>query len=149
MVRKYMNIRLATAEDASELQRINDVEFGEVRNYTELLNSSSARVFVFEQDGEIQGISGLKKQSWNNTAWILNIFVRPAVRQQGIGRQLIEHMVDEAKKLGVRCVMAEAPSNSNAPALFRNSGWRQCGYNDRYYTNDAKEIAEFYSLDFV
>ena len=142
-----MSIREATNQDAPKLQSLNEAEFGEVRDYAELINSTATKVFVYEQEGNILGISGLKKQSWNNTAWILNIFVRPAARQQGIGRQLIERMVTEVKKLGVRCVMAEAPSSGNAPVLFQKSGWRRCGFNDRYYTNDGSEIAEFYSLD--
>lgn len=43
--------------------------------------------------------------------------------------------------------MAEAPSLSNAPKLYKKAGFRKCGYNDRYYSNSGKEIALWYSFD--
>ena len=69
------------------------------------------------------------------------------MRRKGIAKQLILHIVEEAKKMQVRCILAEAPSSGNAPFLFTACKFRKCGYNDRYYTNDGGEIAEFYSFD--
>lgn len=142
-----MNIRQATTDDAAKLQHINDTQFRETRDYAAELQSSTTAVYLCEEDGKIFGISGLKIHTWNNTAWIFNVFVVPTARRQGIGRQLIERMVKEVKKFGVRCLMAEAPSSGDAPALFKACGFRKCGYNDRYYANNDKEIAEFYSFD--
>lgn len=142
-----MTIRQATITDAPVLQKLNDEFFGERRDYTVELQSSTTMIYLCEHDGDVCGITGIKLHNWNNTAWIFNVFVLPDFRRKGIGTQMIERMVKEAKRFGVRCVLAEAPSNGNAPALFTACGFRKCGYNDRYYTNDGSEIAEFYAID--
>lgn len=142
-----MKIRKANLKDAPELQKLNDEYFGEHRDYTREINDPDTLVFVGEENGNIIGISGLKIHEWNNSAWLLNIFVHPDFRNRGHGQKLVEFAVKEAKKLKLRCLIAEAPSKGNAGKLFTKCEFRKCGHNDRYYNNDASEIAEFYSID--
>ena len=56
-----MNIRQATVEDASDLQKINDEYFGETRNYKKEIESKDTLVFLCEDKNKIVGISGLKR----------------------------------------------------------------------------------------
>ena len=60
-----MNIRQATVEDASDLQKINDEYFGETRNYKKEIESKDTLIFLCEDKNKIVGISGLKKYVWN------------------------------------------------------------------------------------
>jgi len=45
-------------------------------------------------------------------------------------------------------LIAEAPSLNPVLILYLKNGFRICGFNDRYYSNDGKEIALFLSYDF-
>lgn len=142
-----ITIRRASTDDVSQLQQLNDDHFGEVRDYANEIASASTAVFVAIRSGEIVAITGLKHQEWNNTAWVLNIFVLPQLRQRGVGTKIMQHILLESKKLKVRCVLAEAPTSSQASHLFKKVGFRYCGYNDRYYDNTGHDKAEFYSFD--
>jgi len=140
-------IEKATTKDIDDLSTLNKEFFGESRDYTEEINSDDTEVYVFRKDNKIVGISGVKKNSWNGTGWLLNIFVHPDYRKQGIASNLVKNMIDISRENGFRCLVAEAPSDSNAPALFKNLNFRKCGYNDRHYSNKPGEIAEFWSYD--
>lgn len=140
-------IEKATTKDIDELSILNEELFGESRDYTEEINSDNTEVYVYRKDHKIIGISGIKKNDWNGTGWLLNIFVHPDYRKQGIASNLVKKMIDISKENGLRCLVAEAPSESNAPMLFNSLGFRKCGYNDRYYSNKPGEIAEFWSYD--
>jgi ribosomal-protein-alanine N-acetyltransferase len=142
-----MEIRKATLKDVKELNALNKKYFGESRDYTDEIKSRNTIVFVIEDMKEIVGISGLKINDWNNTGWLLNIFIRPDFRKKGLGSMIVQKVIDETRKDNLRCLIAEAPSESNAPFLFKKMGFRNCGYNDRYYSNHPGESAEFYSFD--
>jgi len=142
-----MNIREAKLRDVDELDDLNKSYFGEFRNYSDEINNPNTIVLVGEAEGKIIAISGLKINDWNNTGLVLNIFVHPENRKAGLGAKLINEVINRAKGLKLRCLIAEAPSESNAKFLFMKIGFRKCGYNDRYYSNSPGEIAEFYSLD--
>jgi N-acetylglutamate synthase-like GNAT family acetyltransferase len=142
-----MIIRKATIKDIKELRILNKKYFGESRDYINEINSKDTTVFVIEDMKRIIGISGLKINDWNNTGWLLNIFIHPDYRKKGLGSTLIRKVIDETKKNSLRCLIAEAPSESNDPFLFKKIGFRNCGYNDRYYSNHPGESAEFYSFD--
>jgi ribosomal protein S18 acetylase RimI-like enzyme len=60
---------------------------------------------------------------------------------------LVNFLVERARKTAYRCLIAEAPSLNPVVDLYKRAGFRQCGYNDRYYSNSGKEIALWMSLD--
>lgn len=60
---------------------------------------------------------------------------------------MIQYMLTEAGRINVRCLFAEAPTSSKASLLFKKMGFRLCGYNDRYYDNSGRDVAEFYSYN--
>ena len=144
-----MDIRKATQKDVEELNDVNKKYFGEHRDYNDEVKSKDNLIFIMKDKNKIIGISGLRINNWNNTGWVFNIFVRPDSRKNGLGSILIQRVINEAKKNNLRCLLAEAPSKGNASFLFKKMGFRKCGYNDRYYSNDLDEIAEFYSLDLI
>jgi N-acetylglutamate synthase-like GNAT family acetyltransferase len=144
-----MDIRKATQKDVEELNDVNKKYFGEHRDYNDEVKSKDNLIFIMKDKNKIIGISGLRINNWNNTGWVFNIFVRPDSRKNGLGSILIQRVIKEAKKNNLRCLLAEAPSKGNASFLFKKMGFRKCGYNDRYYSNDLDEIAEFYSLDLI
>lgn len=142
-----MNIRKVTSDDLVEIESLNKKYFHENRDFKEIIENKDDYFFVAEEKDRIVGFSGIYYHDWNNTAQIIDIFVHPDYRGKGLSDKLIKKIKLEAKKLKVRTIIAEAPSLNNALATYLRNGFRVCGFNDRYYSNDAKEIAMFLSFD--
>jgi len=142
-----MNTRKAKTEDLNEIESLNKKYFHENRDFKKILENDEDYFFVVEDKKKIVGFSGISHNDWNNTARIIDIFVLPEYRGKGCSDELIKKIKLEARKLKVRTIIAEAPSLSNALATYLRNGFRVCGFNDRYYSNDAKEIAIFLSFD--
>lgn len=60
---------------------------------------------VFEVEGEIVGVSALQV-CWEDLAEIRSLAVRPGLAGKGVGRQLVEACLSEARELGLRRVFA-------------------------------------------
>lgn len=144
-----MSIRRAKITDLKKIESLNDKYFQEERDFKKILESKSDYFFLLEEKKEIIGFSGIKYFAWNNTARIIDIFVLPEYRGKGCSDELIKIIKIEAVKLKVRTIVAEAPSLNNALRTYLRNGFRVCGFNDRYYSNEGKEIAIFLSFDIV
>ncbi|TPW09991.1 MAG: ribosomal-protein-alanine N-acetyltransferase [Halothiobacillaceae bacterium] len=67
-------------------------------------------------------------------AHLLNLCVRPDRQRQGLGRQLLEHMVDVANRLGADTLLLEVRvSNRAATQLYSNMGFNEVGLRENYY----------------
>lgn len=60
---------------------------------------------VYEMDGEVVGVGALQV-CWEDLAEIRSLAVRPGLAGQGIGRQLVEACLVEARELGLKRVFA-------------------------------------------
>lgn len=143
-----MKIRKAVLEDASVIAKLNERFFHEEgRDWVELISSSDSEMYVVEENEQIIGFTGLQFIDWNETLNVINIFIRPGYRRQGIGERLAKHLIEVANKTPYRCLITEAPSLNPVLQLYLKNGFRICGYNDRYYTNGGAEAAIFVSFD--
>ena len=67
-------------------------------------------------------------------AHVLNLCVSELYRCRGIGRQLLEHLMEFAKGLGVVDMFLEVrPSNTVAIRLYQSRGFSQIGVRRGYY----------------
>lgn len=67
-------------------------------------------------------------------AHILNVCVRGEFRCRGIGRRLLEHLMELAREEGMSEVFLEVrPSNTAAIRLYQSLGFRQIGVRRGYY----------------
>ncbi len=136
---KIMEIRKANSGEIKEIKRIS-------KKY-EFELQGSKEMYVLIKEEKIIGFTGFVYYKWNNTLKVSDIFIVPEYRRKGCALKLINFLIDKAKKTNYRCIIAEAPSLSNAPKLYEKAGFRECGYNDRYYSNSGKEVALWYSYD--
>lgn len=75
-----------------------------------------------------------------------NIVVAPAERGMGIGRRLLETLVDASRADGGRAIFLEVrESNHTARRLYERAGFRQTGVRQEYYSSPA-ERAILYHL---
>jgi streptothricin acetyltransferase len=84
---------------------------------------------------------------WNGTLWVWEFHVAESHRRRGIGRQLMEAVVDKARQTGFRVVGLETQS-TNIPAIsfYRAVGFEIDALDLSLYTNtDAAdgEVAIF------
>lgn len=142
-----MNIRKAKPNDLKAIEYLNNRYFHEKRDFREIIENKNSCFIVAEEKNKIIGFSGIRVFRWNNTSQIIDIFIHPDYRGKGYAGRFINRIKAEAKKFKVRTIIAEAPSLNNVLAVYIKNGFRVCGFNDRYYSNNAKEIAIFLSFD--
>lgn len=81
-------------------------------------------------------------------ATLFNIAVDPAYQRRGLGRALLEHVIDEVEKLGVVTLWLEVrASNVAAIALYESVGFNEATIRRNYYpTTDGREDAIIMAL---
>ena len=142
-----MSITKAILNDLSEIEKLNEKYFKEIRDFKKIIEGKNDLFFVIKEDKKIIGFGGIHVFHWNNTARIIDIFIHPDYRRKGFGNMMLSKIKKEAKVSGVRTIIAEAPSLNSVLIVYLKNHFRICGFNDRYYANDGKEIAIFLSYD--
>ena len=144
-----MIIRQTKIADVKEIEKLNEKYFHEKgRDFEKYIKDNNYRMVVATENKQVIGFSGFKLQKWNRSAEIIDVFIHPDFRKQGIGTKLIKKLIQLAKKSKIRVLIAEAPSKNPVFFLYKKCGFRKCGYNDRYYDNKGEEKAIFMSFDF-
>jgi len=85
-----------------------------------------------------QGMAGYAVLSYGaGEAHVLNIAVAPEQQGRGIGRALLEHLLEVARRYNADTVFLEVrPSNSIALRLYDTMGFNQVGLRRGYYPSD-------------
>jgi len=66
-------------------------------------------------------------------AHILNISVDPSEQGQGIGRRLLQYLIDTAQGRAETVFLEVRPSNAIAIALYEDMGFNEIGIRKDYY----------------
>jgi ribosomal protein S18 acetylase RimI-like enzyme len=95
------------------------------------LQRAEARVLVAEREGTIVGYSYgcLEERDWNSFldehGAVHDLFVTEGERRGGVGRRLLQAMLDELEELGAeRIVLSTLVDNERAKRLFASVGFR-------------------------
>ena len=73
-------------------------------------------------------------------ATVLNLCIEPDMRQQGLGRKIMQHVIDTAKARKAESVFLEVrPSNTGAIALYESIGFNEIGVRPGYYKAENGE----------
>jgi len=71
---------------------------------------------------------------------IENVVVKPELRRQGIGRELIREVIRQARERGAKDVFLEVrESNAAARALYAELGFNEQGRRRGYYQNPEED----------
>ncbi len=98
--------------------------------------------WVAREAGAAHRISGLIMANLNwspkfqgRSLWIESLFVPEHGRRRGIGRGLVDHLLDWAEDHGIEGIDIEAyRGNTPASVLYRTMGFRRLGRERFYYT---------------
>jgi GNAT superfamily N-acetyltransferase len=103
-----------------------DLEFESEQNlFRDLdgMRGSRARLYIAEIAGEPVGIGGLKPLAADE-AEIKRMYVRPSARGQGVGRAILQRLIDDARALRFKTIRLDsAPFMHEAHALYRSFGF--------------------------
>jgi ribosomal protein S18 acetylase RimI-like enzyme len=102
------------------------------------LTYDEARVFVAEDEGKVVGVISVwlrPRLNWTTLeAWIPDLYVHPAYRQRGIGRQLVDACAAVARRRGChRLSLESGDQREAAQQVYEVYGFRSAG---RVYTLD-------------
>lgn len=102
------------------------------------------------QDSDM--IIGYGVLSWGpEEAHLLNITVTPDRQGEGLGRYLLEDLIDKAIVWGAKELFLEVrPSNESAIGLYRDRGFNEIGLRPDYYPDhEGREDAVVMALPLV
>jgi len=100
-------------------------------NFVDSLKSGYS-AWVLEKDTEIIGYS--LQMMVLDEAHLLNLSIAKAYQKRGLGRLLLEHMIQIAKNLNAIHMFLEVrPSNISAIALYENMGFNEMAIRRNYY----------------
>ena len=130
-----MQIRSMTLEDCAQVAAIETMSFSmpwSLHAFTETIGNPNYRFLVAEEDGEILGYCGFVYVL--DEAEIPNVCVSADARRRGIGRALMEELVQRARELGIVTLHLEV-RQSNIPAqnLYRSIGFEDIGIRKNFY----------------
>ena len=98
---------------------------------------------AFDGDTLMGAVEG-SPETWHNVFRVSNLFVKAAYRRRGIGRALLTHIVNVARRPGVyRGAMLETQTcNVPAISLYEQLGFTLCRIDLCEYTNDDVQNRE-------
>lgn len=101
---------------------------------------------VMELDGELAGYGVLTLGA--GEAHVLNLCVNPALQGRGLGRAMLEHLLNAARRLHADTVLLEVrPSNKVALHLYQAVGFNEVGVRNAYYPDhEGREDALILAL---
>ena len=99
----------------------------------ELVESDNTIIFLgTDKDGQILGMLSLivMKIPTGNKAWIEDVVVDSKARGQGLGKALMNHALEEAKKLEVKSIdLTSRPTREAANLLYQSLGYQKLETN--------------------
>ena len=137
-------IRQLTPSDAESFRelrleglRLNPEAFGStydfekdqpLERYTAWLTNSA--VFAAYQNSELIGTASftqLSGQKDSHKGWLRAMYVRPAARRSGAGRQLVQAIIDHARQKIEQLQLTVVSTNQPALRLYQSFGFQQYG----------------------
>ncbi|MEZ4701585.1 MAG: GNAT family N-acetyltransferase [Rhodothermales bacterium] len=99
-------------------------------------DGAADRVFGAMDAGRIAGVAGLsfhRREKLRHKATLFGMYVRPAYRQQGLGRRLVEAVLDEARRHANlhHVLLTVSDTNAAAQQLYAACGFEPYGTEPR------------------
>jgi ribosomal-protein-alanine acetyltransferase len=135
-------IRVATEADLEQIMIIEHACFGSdawsnANMKSELLASHTTYV-VAEEEGDLIGYAGLSKLATSKSSDIQTIAVSQSHRGLGIGRELMQNLLDFATKQGAKEVFLEVREDKPTPqSLYKSLGFIAIDRRENYYQPDG------------
>ena len=128
-------VRRMKLQDCEQVATIEAESFSvpwSLQAFQDTIEMKNYRYFVAEQNGEILGYCGFVFVL--DEAEIPNVCVKLSARKQGIGKQMLTVLEEEAKELGIKILYLEVrESNQPARNLYTSFGFEEDGIRRNFY----------------
>ena len=136
-------IELMSNNDLESIKEILQTEFDEFWNYEvlkqELASNNSKYIVAKTLDNIIVGFSGIKIIL--DTAELMNIVTKKIYRKNGIGKLMLEYLINYCKKIGIKTLNLEVNAqNTIAINLYKKYNFKEVGLRKKYYNNTYDAI---------
>lgn len=102
------------------------------------LSGDSTVFFLAKREGKAIGYGGM--YTVLDEGYVTNIGVMPQYRRLGIGRKLVEMLVEYSLEMKLAFLSLEVrPSNSEAIALYKSFGFEEIGRRKDFYSNPIED----------
>ncbi|TAJ92392.1 MAG: ribosomal-protein-alanine N-acetyltransferase [Gammaproteobacteria bacterium] len=126
--------RPMTEEDLDAVMDIEESAYPHPWTFTIFSDCLVARYccWIVEQDGKTNGYGIMTVGA--GECHLLNLCIKPELQGRGLGRMLLEHMLDVARDHHAEVVFLEVrPSNAAARRLYADNGFNEVGLRRNYY----------------
>lgn len=129
------------AEDVPEISRLEREAFSmpwSEEDFEGMIRSENARYYVAEKEGAILGGCGLYIVL--EEASITNVVISREARNQGVGTELMRHMMEMCGRDGVKAFTLEVRvSNKAAIHMYEKVGFVSEGIRPGFYEKPAED----------
>ena len=110
-------------------------------NFSDSLNSGYSSWVLYDNTGDQDKIIGYALMMMVlDEAHLLNISVAKSHQKQGLGKLLLNHMMQKARSHGAANMFLEVRvSNTSAIALYENVGFNEMAIRRAYYPTNSPE----------
>ena len=140
-MRRELVIREMQAADVEAASRIESEAFSmpwSARDFLEMVEADYAYYYVAELEGEIVGCCGIRNMAGEGE--ITNVVVAASHREKGIGRRMMEYMLERAGENGMGdCTLEVRVSNQPAIRLYEGLGFKGEGIRPNFYEKPRED----------
>lgn len=139
--KSILKIRKMRVEDLERVLEIERTSFPNPWSRSAFLYEIESDVsypWVIEMEGKIVGYS----VHWLilDEAHLSNIAIDPSLRRKGLGRFILEKVIESAKKMGAKFLTLEVRvSNASAISLYTKMNFKVVGIRKNYYSNPVED----------
>jgi ribosomal-protein-alanine acetyltransferase len=137
-VLRIREMEAADVEMVSELEREIFSMPWSAKDFLEMVEADYAHYYVAEIDGRIAGCCGIRNVAGEGE--ITNVMVAAGDRRKGIGRKMMEYMLERADRMGIGdCTLEVRVSNLPAIRLYESLGFKGEGVRPDFYDKPGED----------
>ena len=141
LLKMQMTYQITTANDATQYnaaaklftEYADSLDFtlsfqnfdAELEQIPQMYGAPQGALLLVEQNGQYIGVGGIRKIEGENTCEIKRMFVQPAYQNLGIGKALMQALIDVATELKYNTIKLDTlgPKMPAAVKLYRSFGF--------------------------
>ena len=145
-MKEEIKIRRMRKEDIPEVSQMERLSFPTPWSSNifsvELEKENFAFYYLLEYQNHLVAYGGYWKIK--NEAHLVTLAVHPSFRRKGLGRRLLEHLIEKMQKQGLDTITLEVrSSNLTARKFYEKFGFKKIALRSKYYA-DTDEDAIVY-----
>lgn len=136
-----IEIRPLAKEDLDRICELEEASFSmpwKKKDFEELIESENSQYLVILADGCVAGTAGYTDTLGD--AYINNVVIDESKRRAGLGKKLLEALIEEGLSKGIKNYTLEVRTgNTAAVRLYESLGFECAGVRKRFYEHPVED----------